>query len=80
MHPITKIIIGVFLVAASIYYIIKGIPGYLSPALPALIIVLKGIIPLLVIIFGTFIIWLELDELRFELELKKEKKKKKKIK
>lgn len=78
MHPIGKIIIGAILVIGSVYYIFMGFPPYSSPAWQDLKIVLKGAIPPLVLILGIFIIWLELDELRIEKELKTEERKSKK--
>lgn len=38
-------------------------------------IILQGIIPPLVFILGLFIVWLELDELRIERELRAEERK-----
>ncbi|MFH7860870.1 MAG: hypothetical protein QW602_02630 [Candidatus Aenigmatarchaeota archaeon] len=75
MHPIAKIIIGLVLIAASIYYIINGVPGYFEPGWPALLTVLKGVIPLGVLLIGVFIVWLEWDELRIEKEIKAEEEK-----
>ncbi|MEM5794617.1 MAG: hypothetical protein QXS48_05050 [Candidatus Aenigmatarchaeota archaeon] len=75
MHPIAKIIIGLILIAASIYYIINGVPGYFEPGWPALLTVLKGVIPLGVLLIGVFIVWLEWDELRIEKEIKAEEEK-----
>ncbi|MEM7821420.1 MAG: hypothetical protein QXX38_01215 [Candidatus Aenigmatarchaeota archaeon] len=75
MHPIGKIIVGAILMIGSVYYIFRGIPGMFEPALPALIVVLNGAIPPFVFLIGLFIVWLELDELRIERELKQEEKK-----
>jgi hypothetical protein len=38
--------------------------------------VVLGIVPALIFVVGLFIVWLELDELRVEGELKEERKKK----
>ncbi|MCS7106362.1 MAG: hypothetical protein NZ942_03535 [Candidatus Aenigmarchaeota archaeon] len=75
MHPAIKIVIGLLLIVVSIYYIVNGIPGYLAPGWPALLTVLKGVIPLLLLMLGVFIVWLEWDELRIEKELKTEEEK-----
>lgn len=75
MHPLVKAFIGVLIVVAAVYYIFSGIPGYLNPALPDVLTVLNGAIPLLVILLGAFIAWLEWDEWKIEKELEKEEKK-----
>ena len=84
MHPIIKVIIGAILVIGSVYYIINGIdmPGVLKikPAISDVKIVINGIIPPLVFLLGIFIIWLELDELRIEKELKTEERRARKRK
>lgn len=41
------------------------------------IIVLTGVIPILLILVGLFIVWLEVDELKAQRELEKEEKSKK---
>ena len=75
MHPLAKALIGVLIVVAALYYIFAGIPGYLRPALPDVLTVLNGAIPLFVILLGIFIAWLEWDEWKIERELAKEEKK-----
>jgi hypothetical protein len=75
MHPLAKALIGVLIVVAALYYIFAGIPGYLKPALPDVLTVLNGAIPLFVILLGIFIAWLEWDEWKIERELAKEEKK-----
>jgi hypothetical protein len=75
MHPLVKAFIGVLIVIAALYYIIAGVPGYLKPALPDVLTVLNGAIPLFVILLGVFIVWLEWDEWKIERELAKEEKK-----
>lgn len=74
LNPWIKIIIGVILVVGSAWYIINGF-GILSPGWPALLTVIKGAVPLIVLIIGIFLIWLEWDELRIERELEKETEK-----
>jgi hypothetical protein len=75
MHPLAKAFIGVLIVIAALYYIFAGIPGYLDRALPDVLTVLNGAIPLFVILLGIFIAWLEWDEWKIERELAKEEKK-----
>jgi len=74
MHPLVKAFIGVILILASIYYILKGIPGVIAPALGDVITVLNGAIPLFVLLLGVLIVWLEWDEWKIEKELQKEEK------
>jgi hypothetical protein len=75
MNPLAKAFIGVIILLVALYYIFAGIPGYLKPALPDVLTVLNGVIPILVILLGAFIIWLEWDEWKIERELEKEEKK-----
>jgi hypothetical protein len=75
LNPAVKIIIGLILIGASVYYIVKGVPGYFEPGWPALLTVIKGLVPLAVLFLGIFIVWLEWDELRIERELKAEEEK-----
>ena len=74
MHPVIKVIIGLILIIVglglfmdSVYPIIGTSVQWLSN----FIIVLTGIIPIFLIIIGLFIVWLEIDELRAQKELKK---------
>jgi len=65
LHPIVKILIGAALMVGSVWTIYKY-------TLIEFWVVLQGIIPPLVFILGLFVVWLELDELRIERELKAE--------
>jgi hypothetical protein len=83
LHPIVKIIIGVLLVIGSVWWIAQGSQTYIARSgIADLITVVNGALPVLVFLLGLFIVWLELDELKIERELraeeKKEKEKKKK--
>jgi len=78
-----KVIVGALLMIAGIYYLVGG------PAFPwltgnrpyiDLLIILNGGIPLLVFFLGLFVVWLELDEIRIEREIKAEEKKAKRKK
>ncbi|NOX72050.1 MAG: hypothetical protein GXO64_05155 [Candidatus Micrarchaeota archaeon] len=74
MHPIGKIISGLVL-------IIVGLALFALPSLQIVdwlgnfIIIVTGSIPILLIIIGLFVVWLEADELKVEKELEKEEKK-----
>lgn len=73
MGPIPKIIGGIILIVASVWWIARfGWKDFLT--------VLNGAIPPLVFLLGVFIVWLEVDELKIERELKKEEEKVKKKK
>jgi len=71
MHPIGKMIAGLIL-------ILVGLALYALPALQIVdwlgnfIILVTGSIPILVIIIGLFVIWLEADELKVSREFKEE--------
>lgn len=79
MHPIGKIIIGALMVISSVWLVLSPEWAYLG-LLPALITVIKGVVPALVFLMGLFIVWLELDELRIEKELATEERKPKRRK
>jgi len=75
MKAAVKIVGGLVLVILSLYYIFKGFPFLgLSKAWPEVLALLKGAIPLVVLVLGVFIIWLEWDEIKIERELEEEKK------
>lgn len=75
MGPIGKIIIGAILIIGSVYYVATN-PLNLTPsAWAAFKTVIHGIIPPFVFLVGLFIVWLELDELRIERELRREERK-----
>jgi len=69
LNPIAKVIVGLILMGISVYAVY-----YYESLLPAFITVVKGIVPAFVFLLGLFIVWLELDELRIEKELKTERK------
>ena len=70
MYPIIKIVIGIVLMIASICWIASDRFG----ALLDLKTVLNGVIPIAIFLIGLFILWLELDEIKIEKEIKKETK------
>lgn len=89
MHVAVKIIIGLVLLAiglgmfadSTVYNILpNNLPLGLGTVdwLGALMSVLQGVVPVMLILIGLFIVWLEADELKAEKEIKKEEKKGKK--
>jgi hypothetical protein len=81
LHPIVKILIGAILVIGSVWWVLQGSLQYTGHSgLSDLRTVLNGIIPPLVFLMGIFIVWLELDELRIEKELRTEEEKPKRKK
>lgn len=78
MHPIVKILIGAILLILSVAYVYRnsgsGIFG--MGALDAFLVMINGLVPPFVALLGLFIVWLELDELKIQREIKAESKKK----
>jgi len=70
LHALGKVIIGAILVIISVWYVMKNPFGYTPTAWQALKTVIHGIVPIFVFLVGLFIVWLEIDELRVEKELK----------
>jgi hypothetical protein len=80
--PILKIIFGAILAIGTIWWGYTGSSGYplYRPWINDFITAANAIIPVFVFLIGIFIVWLELDELKIEAELKTEEKKIKKKK
>ncbi len=78
MHPAGKIIIGLIFLVIGLGLFANGIiPGlnitWLGTYwLNTFIAVLQGVIPILLILLGLFVVWLEVDELKAQKELTKE--------
>lgn len=74
-----KVLVGVILVLASAWWILQGADQYLGSwtshrrGVADLITVLDGIVPVVIFLLGIFIVWLELDEMKVEKEIKKRK-------
>ncbi|TAL47518.1 hypothetical protein EPN87_02745 [archaeon] len=64
-----KIAIGAILVIGSLYYIGTNMFG----ALDDLVVVINGALPLLVLVFGALIVWLQLDQMLMERKVKGKK-------
>lgn len=75
MHPIGKIIIGVILVIGAIYYIWQNPLNTAPTPWQDFKTVVNGVVPVLVALVGLFMVWLEMDELRIERELRTEERK-----
>jgi hypothetical protein len=79
MHAAAKVLIGIVLVVASAWWILQGANQYLGNwtssrrGVADLITVLDGILPVLIFFLGIFIVWLEVDEMKVEKEIKKRK-------
>lgn len=81
MHRIAKILLGLILLSAGIYWIFYGsslreILGVSSgTALADFLVVVNGIVPPTVALVGLFVLWLEWDEWKIERELEAERRK-----
>jgi cell division protein FtsX len=77
MHAIIKALIGFVFIVAGLGLFINSV----SPVVPILgdfwitnfIILVTGVIPIFLILLGLFIVWLEIDELKREKEMKSKK-------
>ena len=84
MHAAIKILLGLVFIAVglglfvdSIYPIVgtnSWIPG---DWLTNFLVVITGVIPALLIMLGLFVVWLEIDEMKAEREIRAEEKKSK---
>ncbi|MBI5347253.1 MAG: hypothetical protein HZB66_01440 [Candidatus Aenigmarchaeota archaeon] len=76
MHPAVKLIIGLIIFVAGIYWYI---PGKLPlNALGSLVTVFVGVFGLLLIFIGLIVAWIEYEDLKWERREKREKAKEKK--
>ncbi len=78
MHPAGKIIVGLILIAIGLGLFFDEVSPWLVGYqwITAFITVLAGIIPIMLILVGLFVVWLEIDEIRAQKELKTAKPKK----
>jgi len=75
MNAAAKVIIGLILVIIGLGLLANGVlfdVGVGTFWLRNFITMLTGIIPPLIIVIGLFVVWLELDEIKAEKELKSE--------
>jgi uncharacterized membrane protein YciS (DUF1049 family) len=81
MNTIVKLLIGAILMAAAVWWVIQGSMNLIKrDGLTDLITILNAGIPLGIFFIGLFIVWLELDEIKIEREIKSEEKKDRKKK
>ena len=78
MHPIGKIIGGLILILVGLA--LFALEPFGVSWLTNFIILVTGTIPILLILIGLFIVWLEADELKVEKELEREVEEEKKEK
>ena len=79
MGAITKLLIGAILMAASVWWIVQGSFQLIGrDAVADLVGFVNAAIPLGLFVVGIFVVWLELDEIRIEREIRAEAKRKKK--
>lgn len=79
MNVAAKILGGLIMMAGSAYVV------YWSTQTPwnlwnAFVTVVEGVVPALVFLIGLFVVWLEVDEMKIEKELKLEEAKAKRAK
>ena len=77
MHAAGKVLIGLILIAMGLGLFLDEIRPILDLKINWLsnfIIVLTGVIPILLILIGLFVVWLEVDELKVQKELRKSEK------
>lgn len=81
MHPVVKLIIGAILMIASVWWVLHGSETLIGrKGLTDVVALLNAGIPIGAFFIGLFIVWLELDEIRIEREIRAEEKKAKKKK
>ena len=82
MHAAVKVIVGLILVVIGLGLLANGVLFEISSIgtfwLKNFIVTLTGVIPPFLILIGLFVVWLELDEIKAEKELKAEESKEKK--
>jgi uncharacterized membrane protein YwzB len=84
MRAIIKLIIGAILMIAAIWWLIQGSETLIGKfsfdnrGISDLVTLLNGGVPLGIFFIGLFIVWLELDEIKIDREIKSEEKKAKK--
>jgi len=78
LNALIKILLGAVFVIGSIWWVLQGSDQFFNTprkGINDLITVVNGLLPPFVAVIGLFIVWLELDELKIESELKKEERK-----
>ena len=85
MNAAAKLLIGLILIAIGLGLLIDSVLPILGGKgtlgidwFGNFIVVLTGVIPPFLILLGLFVVWLEMDEMKAEKELKREEEKAKK--
>ena len=85
MNAAVKLLVGLIFIVIGLGLLIDSVVPILGVAgtfgidwFANFIIVLTGIIPAFLIVLGLFVVWLEIDEMKAEKELKREEEKAKK--
>jgi len=81
MNAAAKVLVGFILIIIGLGLFVDSISPILGTNVEWLtnfVIVLTGVIPIFLILIGLFVVWLEIDELKTQQEMKKEEKKKEK--
>jgi predicted membrane protein len=81
MHASIKVLIGLILIGIGLGLFVDSISPQITTRffygdwLQNFVIVLTGVIPAFFILIGLFVVWLEIDEIKAERELKAEEEK-----
>ena len=85
MHAAVKILLGFVFIAVGLGFFVDSIYPIVGTAawipgdwLTNFVVMLTGVIPAFLIVLGLFIVWLEIDEIKAEKELRAEEEKEKK--
>jgi predicted tellurium resistance membrane protein TerC len=88
MHAVVKVLIGLIMIAIGLGLFAESLPQ-LNLGIPLIsgidwlgnfIVLLTGFIPPFLILIGLFVVWLEIDEIKAERELRAEEEKEKREK
>jgi hypothetical protein len=81
MHAALKVIVGLILILIGLGLFVESIPELAMGTytginwLSNFVIVVTGVIPIFLIVVGLFVVWLEVDEMKAQKEIKAETKK-----
>ncbi len=85
MNAAIKLLVGLLLIVIGLAVLLDSVYPILGVAgifginwFDNLVIVVTGVLPAFFILLGLFVVWLEVDEMKAEKELKKEEEKAKK--
>jgi hypothetical protein len=85
MHAVIKVLLGLILIGVGLALFVDSVyPMVDIPIISSIdwlgnfIVLLTGFIPPFLIIIGLFVVWLEIDEIKAEKEIRAEEKKEKK--